>query len=264
VAQKPHARRKTQLFHRSLSLRTGGVTSQQVLEMTLDQLESWVKLQRPQEAQYSPKEIHAVFLYAAIHRTTIEQAACALKKAPSSNTVRNVGGQMDLKKLEEELNEALVSSLPKGLLHHPLETAIDLKLVPYYGKTKQGEENFLLYGPAREGTCRFFGYASIYCIKKNKRFSLALTVVRADEDLVYVLRRLLDRFWALSGKVSCLYLDREFYGVRVLRFLIEEKDISFCLAAPRKGKRGGIKGLIKHRGAQGSIPTPSPVLRTVR
>jgi len=192
--------------------------------------------------------LFAVLLYAAAHQTTIEQATGALEKAPHSNTVRGTIAPLRLEQLEAELNEVLVGALPKGLLQHPLEIAIDLKLIPYYGEPRPGEEDFIIPGPAKRGTTTFFGYASIYVIKKNKRFTIALAAVRRSECLIGVLRRLLERFSALGGQILCLYLDRQFYSVKVLHFLIEEKDIPLAMAAPKKGKRGGIKGLIAREG----------------
>ncbi len=83
---------------------------------------------------------------------------------------------------------------------------MDLKLVPSYGEAKAGEEAFLLSGPAQEGTIPFFGYTSRYVSKKDKRFTLGLTVVRCQEGLVPFLDRLLVRFFRLGGKLLWLYI----------------------------------------------------------
>ena len=80
--------------------------------------------------------------------------------------------------LEDQLNEALAHNLPKGLGQSPLEVALDLKLIPYWGEPQEGEEDFLIKGKPRRGTSTFFGYASLYVIKKNKRFTLAMVAVR--------------------------------------------------------------------------------------
>ncbi len=216
--------------------------------MALEQLEEWLKMSRPGRARYSVKDILSVLVYAAAQRITIEQASVALRESPSSNTVRGTFCSLDIEALEENLNQTLAEFLPKGLFLSSLEIAIDLKLVPYYGEARQGEDDFLLSGAAKEGTNTFFGYASIYLIKKKKRYTLALTVVRGKEGLIPVLDRLLNRFSLLGGKIGCLYLDRQFYTVKVLDFLIHKRDIPFVMAAPKKGKEGGIKGLIRKTG----------------
>jgi len=171
-----------------------------------------------------------------------------LDKTPHPNTVRGALTPLPLSQVEPALNELLTDTWPKHLLHKSLEIAIDLKLVPYYGEVPPGEKDFLLSGPARRGTTTFFGYASIYVIKNNKRFTLALAALRRSEGLDGVLRRLLQRFADLDGRIKCLYLDRQFYSVRVLRFVIEERDLPLVMAARKAGQTGGIKGLIARKG----------------
>ena len=219
------------------------LSAPQVLDHALTALEEHVRLPRPAEADYGPGEIFAVLLYAAAHRTTIEQACTALDDAPHANTVRGASTAVNLTELEDQLNEALAHSLPKGFGRRPLEVALDLKLVPYYGKPRAGEEDFLLPGEPRQGTTTFFGYASLYVIKHNQRFTLALVAVRRSEGLVGVLCRLWAYWIPLGFRLGCLYLDRQFYSVAVLRWLLE-KDWPFAMAAPKKGKWGGIAGLI--------------------
>jgi len=248
MARNPRTRRKRKHSPNSGARRIQGLTSKQTLNTALDQLEAWVRIPRPEWAKYSLRDILSVLVYAAAHQTTVEQSSSALENVPSSNTVRGATGDLEIEALEESLNQTLASSLPKDLFSSPLEAAIDLKLVPYHGEAKPGEEDFLISGPAREGTTTFFGYASLYVLKKNKRFTLALTVVRRKETLVAVLERLLDYFSLLGGKLRCVYLDRQFYTVEVLRFLIHQRDIPFCMAAPKKGKQGGIKGLLREKG----------------
>lgn len=227
---------------------TRQLTSQEVLQEALLRVTKGITLSLSEDAHYGPEGLFSVVLYAAAHKTTIEQATKALVGAPHSNTVRGAITPLGVKELERELNEVLADTLAEGLLSYPLEIAIDLKLIPYHGKALPGEEDFIISGPAKGGTTTFFGYASIYLIKKNKRFTIALAAVRHSEGLKGVLKRLLDRFASLGGRIFCLYVDRGFYSVEVLRFLIEERDIPLAMAAPQKGKEGGIKGLIAREG----------------
>lgn len=223
------------------------LTAPQVLDHALATLEEHLRLPRPPEADYGPGEIFSILLYAAAHRTTIEQACASLADAPHPNTVRGASSAVELTELEDQLNEALAHSLPKDFGRSPLEVALDLKLIPYYGKPQEGEEDLLIKGKPRRGTSTFFAYASLYVIKKNKRFTLAVVAVRRSEGLVGVLRRLWARWRRLGSGLRCLYLDRQFYSVAVLRWLLE-RDLPFVMAAPKKGKGGGINGLIERNG----------------
>lgn len=248
MAHNPRLKKNVAHFHLSGKSRKKVLTYQEVLDEAMRRLMEGVDLSRPEGAQYGAEDLWGVLLHAAAQQTTVEQACRALDKAPHSNTVRGALTVLPLSQLEPALNEVLPDTWPKNLLRRPLEVAIDLKLIPYYGEAKPGEEDFLLTGPAKRGTTIFFGYASIYVIKNNKRFTLALAAVRRSEGLIGVLQRLLQRFADLGGRIRCLYLDRQFYSVKGLRFLIEEQDLPLAMAARKTGKTGGIKGLIAQKG----------------
>jgi putative transposase len=96
----------------------------------------------------------------------------------------------------------------------------------------------------------------VYVSKKGRRFTLALRACRRSEGLLGALQWLLQRFFALGGPGRCLYLDRGFYSVQVLRYLIEDADLPFCMAAPQQGDKDGLAALVRREGG-GSILTPS-------
>lgn len=223
------------------------LTAGEVRERALDLLTEHLSLPRPGEARYGLRDLFAVLLYAAAHRMTLEQACAALKEAPHPNTLRGALPGAPLEELEEQLNAALAHTLPPGLDRRPWEVAADLKLIPYYGEPHPGGENFLLRGRAREGTTTFFGYASLYLIRKHHRYTLAVVAVRRGEGPAGVLERLWTYARRLGLRLRCLYLDRGFYSVAVLRWL-KERDLPFVLAAPKRGKQGGIRGLIERKG----------------
>lgn len=248
MARKPRLGKSITHSKPSGKLHKEVLTPQEVLDEALGRLTAGIDLSRPEGANYGEEEVWGVVLHAAAQQTTIEQACRTLDKTPHSNTIRGTLTKLSLSQMESALNAILVDTWPKNLLQHPLEVAIDLKLIPYYGKAEPGEEDFLLTGPAMRGTTTFFGYASIYVIKNNKRFTLALAAVRRSEGLVGVLQRLLQRFTDLGGQIRCLYLDRQFYQVKVLRFLIEEREVPLAMAARKTGKSGGMKGLIAEKG----------------
>ena len=111
------------------------LTAPQVLHQALTALEAHLRLSQSPEANYSPGEIFSVLLYAAAHRTTIEQGCAALAESPHPNPVRNAAAAVEVSELEDQLNEALAHSLPRNLGKRPLEVAVDLKLVPLLRRT---------------------------------------------------------------------------------------------------------------------------------
>lgn len=224
------------------------LTDRQLRQEAIDRLEAGLSLSRPAGSWYTARDFFGVALYAAVDQTSIEQACRFLADTPHPNTVRGVLTELQLAQLEPQVNALLAETVPDSLLRNPLELAIDLKAVPYYGETTPAVEEFVRTKAAKDGTTTFFEYASCYAIKHNKRFTLGVTAVRRADTLAAVLKRLLNRFEGLGGDIRCLYIDRQFYSVKALRFLIEERDVPFVMAARKTGTTGGISGLIEDHG----------------
>ncbi len=85
--------------------------------------------------------------------------------------------------------------------------AIALNLIPYYGKPKDSEKPYIYRSKAKDGTCSFYAYATLYTIKKGKRVTLAIRGVRWLDTKVCILTCLLAELSSLKIKVKRLYLD---------------------------------------------------------
>jgi putative transposase len=143
-----------------------------------------------QKRNYSAQDILDVLIVAATQATSIEAVYRDMPEAPSPNTVRNVLDEAlpeECRQLEAKLNEALLAKLPKKLLCRRLSCAIDITPVNYYG---QDQDDEVRRGKPKDGTSRFHCYASLYVLKKNKRYTLALTLMLKDEPVNDVLKRL--------------------------------------------------------------------------
>ena len=151
----------------------------------------------------------------------------------------------DLDTREAQVNTLLVAHLPVGLTKRPLRLAIDLTLLPYYG-TQGLEINQLRRGEAKAGTTRFHCYATVSVLHADRRVSLAVTFVYADEALGDVLVDLLGRVERLGIRIQCLFLDREFASVAILRELAA-RPFTTIVALPKRGERR--KALVSGRGS---------------
>ena len=69
--------------------------------------------------------------------------------------------------------------------------AIDLNLIPYYGKATEAEIPYIYRSQAKAGTTRFFAYATVDVICRHKRVTWGIHAVRRDETLVAILTYLL-------------------------------------------------------------------------
>ncbi len=97
---------------------------------------------------------------------------------------------------------------------------------------------------AKNGTCSFFAYATIYIIAKNKRLTIAIIAVKKSYTSVALITYLLEKINSLNLKIKTLYLDRGFYSSAVIRWLMA-LDIPFIMPAIRNGKTGGINQYLK-------------------
>ena len=141
---------------------------------------------------------------------------------------------------------ALKTKIPKGLKNKNLIVAIDLNLIPYYGKPNDSEKPYIYRSQAKDGTCSFYAYATLYTIKKGKRVTLAIKGVKFQDTKVCIITCLLAELSSLKIKVKRLYLDREFFSISVIRWL-KALDIPLTMPAIRRGKQGGIKQFLKGR-----------------
>ena len=214
------------------------VTDAATLEEVIETLQEHIPMEM--EGDFQPEMLFEILVHAASNAESIEQTSRTLDAAPTGNDVRyHLNKLEDLEMLEEQLNQALRSRVPGGLQ----KVAIDLNLIPYYGVPSEEEKPYIIRSKAKEGTCSFYAYATAYVISRGKRVTLALHAVRGEETMVCVITRLLDQMAQLHVSIKRLYLDRGFYCVPVIRWLLA-CDIPFEMPVIVRGKQGGTRALV--------------------
>ena len=186
------------MAHRKLNTGRENVkrlSAQDIHRLTQETLQTHFRLER-EGCVYGTEDIWDVLLAATVERTTVE-TICDELEGPSANTVRTAirGLLPDDERtidLESQLNEMLVRHLPEKLLTKKLPCAVDLVYIPYHGQHEEDDES-IRRGMAKSGTTHFHCYATLYTVKSNKRYTLALTLVRRSEKVLDVLQRLLNR-----------------------------------------------------------------------
>lgn len=221
------------------------LTSEEIREVTVETLSEVVDLKVEGEV-YTKEDILHTLVAAAADHTTSEQACGELENGCHSNTVRHRLHGLEVEEVEAQLNAGLVCAIPLKLERKRWKVAIDLTLHPYYGKVTDPLRDVVIRSAAKAGTTRFFGYATVYVIKKNQRYTLGLHILRQHERLVDVLAVLLDRVKAVGAHLKRLYLDRGFYSIAVCRYL-QEHRIPALMPVVKKGKKGGIRKLFVGR-----------------
>ncbi len=199
------------------------------------------------EGGYTLRELFEILLRAASQGDSIEHTARSLKGAPSGNGIRyHLDKLEDMSQLETQLNAALQSRIPPKIAKKRHRMAMDLHLIPYYGVPSEAEEPYVYRSQAKSGTTRFFAYATVYVICRNKRVTLGIHAVPCDETLVATVTYLLAMLHPLRVRVKRLCLDRGFYSVPVIRWL-KALNIPFIMPAVIRGKTGGTRALLKGR-----------------
>jgi putative transposase len=231
------------------------------------------------------RDVWQVMVTAAARRSTLEATCADLSSAPASSTVR--GYLHDgfppsaIPALEACYNAALASQLPEWLREHPQEVACDLHDEPYYGQQQPQDpahpENdpdyWVCRGEARKGTTRFYRCATAYVMRNGVRVNLAVRFVHPRDSVAEVLKDLLERVQALGIRIARLYLDKGFCSIPVLRYLLTQPGLAVIVAAPIRGKQGGLRPLCQGRcsyhtthtfrsAPNGALTVPVGIVRT--
>ena len=194
-------------------------------------------------------DLWRLLLAAAVRRTTIETVCADLSGAPDANTVRGyLTEQLSpaaIPELEQQWNKLLRSLIPDWLQHRPQEIAVDFHDEPYYGRElPEDADNWVCRGEARSGTTRFYRCATAYILLHNVRLTLAVVFVKPTLDKLSILKRLLHAVRAARISIKCLYADKGFCCIEVLRALMHWR-ITAIIALPIRGKQAGTRALCR-------------------
>jgi len=135
---------------------------------------------------------------------------------------------------------------------------IDLHEEPFYGKGPEVDPDVIRRGQAKAGTTHFHTFATAYVSRRHRRFTLALTRVRAHESMLEVADRLRQRVAALDIAVEVYLLDRQFWTYELQ---VAWQEIPYIMPIRRTGKigtDGGTRPLFDLKASQWATYTMSP------
>jgi hypothetical protein len=195
-----------------------------------------------------------ILLIAAARVVSLFAACRDLADAPSDQTIRDAleATLPEIAELENRLNRALVTDVPKALRRKSRMVAIDLTLIPYHGQPLVDEEEVYRSKP-KSGTTHFHAYATAVVLHNGYRYTLALTRVKKGEAMKDTVQRLLQIVRRRGVKIRNLLLDKEFYSVEVITYLKRAGHPFIVPVVPRgrKPKRGkpmtGVRALMKKK-----------------
>lgn len=191
------------------------------------------------------KQLIDVLLAVSCQKDTIEQVCNDLQIKVGAETCRGYfNSQLEVENLsvlQEAVNRTLQTGFSNWLKEKDLDVAIDFHDQPYYGKSEQ-TKGLWVSGQAKSGTNKFYRIATAYVIRNGQRLTLAIKFVVPDDTTKGVVEYLMKQLEQLEIKVGCLYLDRGFALIEIIRYFkqIKQKAIIAC---PLRGRKGGTKGL---------------------
>jgi putative transposase len=153
------------------------LTDKDTLKEVIDCLTEHISIDT--QGAFNQTDLFNIIVGTASQADTIENTASKFKKSCSGQNIRyHLAKFKSFQQLETQLNLALISRLPGRIKKRNLKLAIDLNLIPYYGKPSKQEQDYIYRSQAKNGTCSFYAYASLYVIAKNKRVTLAIIGVK--------------------------------------------------------------------------------------
>jgi hypothetical protein len=147
--------------------------------------------------------------------------------------------------LQQQWNTLLSSLIPDWLRQRPQELAVDFHDEPYYGRSDADDpDTWVCRGQARAGTTRFYRCATAYVLLHDVRLTVAIVFVKPDMDTLTVLKRLLHGVQQAGLTLKCLFADKAFCSIPVLRYL-SRCHIPAIIAMPIRGKQAGSRALCR-------------------
>lgn len=123
--------------------------------------------------------------------------------------------------------------------------AIDTHYVPYYGKDKK----HTIGAQKKQGTNRFFGYATAVLIHKRRRYMLGLMAMAPGYRQHEIVRTLLDQIAQKGLKIRGVALDSAFGSGDTL-LLLQDRKLAYAVPLPHVGQAGSVRNQLfkgKHR-----------------
>jgi hypothetical protein len=212
------------------------ITAPQVQHLAAAHVQHYLRL-----PDHGPKTkapvLFAVLFWAAARLASLAAACAALQRAPSDQAARNalLATLPAFAELQRRLNRALHGGLPKPLRRRKLRLALDLTLLPYYGR-HQTDPKELYKGRSKAGTKTFHAYATAYVVFNGCRWTLAVRAVHHADPWADIVRDLLRQVSRAGAQVGVVLLDRGFYCVDVIRYLQAARR-PFLMPMIRRGRR---------------------------
>ena len=135
--------------------------------------------------------------------------------------------------LNEMNKQVLARAKAKGAFRRKAVAAIDLTLIPYYGRPNP----FVVRGKHKQGTTWFYCYAAIQLVERGRRYVIKSRPVAQLElsDKPRIVEELVTEARQLGVHIRLLLLDKGFYSGDVIKKL-KSMGVKFLIAVPKNSR----------------------------
>ncbi len=118
------------------------LTDEETVKEVIDCLTENISIKTQSDCQQN--HLFNILVSAASRGDTIENTTSSLKNSWSGRNVRYHLSKIDnFSELEKEINQALISKLPRRIKKRKHKLALDLNLIPYYGQAREKESDYI-------------------------------------------------------------------------------------------------------------------------
>jgi len=216
------------------------INEEQIIKEAQNRLQRYLPIEW-EGNRYNAMDAWNILIASAAMGGSLASVCRECKDTPHNNTLRDqlTAQNWNDEQIEEGLNKLLAESSLQSSWPGSYQIAIDLHEEPFYGEIPQEDPEIIRRGEAKAGTTYFHVFATAYVIRSNRRWTLALARVRANESMLSVVDRMRERVENLGIKVSVYLLDRQFWCYELLEAW---KEIPYIIPIRKTGKEGSGGG----------------------
>lgn len=187
-------------------------------DRVVNSLDQYISI--PIQGKLSQRDIFKSLIAMSVNHLSIHSISHSLTLIPCETSLRYHLKKLNLHDLEQVKSQILAHYsnfiLKRG---QPYQFAIDYTHDPYYGKTVEENEGYVIRNRLKKSTNEFYSYISLYVTSRNRQYTLAVFPVQQGFSKVFYLAQCLDVIKKLGIQIEALCLDREFYTKKVFSFL---------------------------------------------
>jgi hypothetical protein len=184
--------------------------------------------------KYSEHWFLIIPFLAGMHEVSVEQVVELLKEftqqPPSADAVLEKLKPLDVEQIEVAVDEYLYQSLKQHprfrgkMKQKKTLLAIDLHDEPYYGES---QSEYIITGKRKEGTNRFFRFATAYICEDGYRYNLGVKMVKKGDKVAEIALKMIEQAQRLV-KIGLVVLDGGFYDTNLVKEL-DRRGIRFLI-----------------------------------